>query len=94
MFNNFKILKIVQISSRDSDERSKVIKNEINNYWKMMTEKGEAKQFAEAFYLLENENIGRLIINLNQVFHNPSLIRICTLLLEAEATELHYYFHK
>ena len=89
-----KIRKIIEISSRDSDEQSKQIKDVINEHWKSMTEKNEAKQFAEAFDLLENENIGRLIITKNQAGWNPAFDIIFKILNEHDANELHYYFHK
>lgn len=89
-----KIIKIIEVSSRDSDEQSKVIKNEINNYWQEQTEQGEAKQFADSFYLLENENLGRLIITKNQARYNPAFATIYKTLKDNDAHELHYYFHK
>lgn len=88
------ILKIIQISSRSGDDESKIIKSEINDYWRRTTAKGEAKQFAEAFYLLENENGGRLIITQDQASWNPCFTRISNALKKHGADELHYYFHK
>ena len=41
------ILKIINVYSRSGDEESKIIKREINDYWRTRTEKGEAKQFEE-----------------------------------------------
>jgi hypothetical protein len=89
-----KVLKIIQISSRSGDDESKIIKREINDYWRRTTEKGKAKQFAEAFYLLESENGGRLIITQDQASWNPCFIYILKVLKKHEADELHYYFHK
>lgn len=88
------ILKIIQISSRSGDDESRNIKKEINDYWKIKTKEGEAKQFAEAFYLLENEHIGRLIISKDQAFWNPYFKAIANALKKHGADELHYYFHK
>lgn len=88
------ILKIIQISSRSGDDESKIIKSEINDYWRRKTEKGETKQFAEAFYLLENEHGGRFIITKNQASWNPYFEAIANALNKHGADELHYYFHK
>ena len=88
------VLKIIQISSRSGDEESKIIKQEINDYWRRRTEKGEAKKFAEAFYLIESENGGRLIITKDQASWNPCFTYILSALKKHEADELHYYFHK
>ena len=88
------ILKIIQISSRSGDDESRNIKKEINDYWKIKTKEGEAKQFAEAFCLLENEHIGRLIITRDQAFWNPYFEAIANALKKHGADELHYYFHK
>ena len=88
------ILKIINVYSRSGDDESKIIKSEINDHWRRETEKGEAKQFAEAFYLLENEYIGRLIISKDQAFWNPYFEAIANALNKHGADELHYYFHK
>ena len=88
------ILQIIQISSRSGDDESRNIKKEINDYWRKKTEKGEAKDFADAFYLLENENCGRLIITKDQAFWNPYFKAIANALKKHGADELHYYFHK
>lgn len=88
------ILKIIQISSRSGDDESKIIKSEVNDYWRRKTEKGETKQFAEAFYLLENENGGRIIISKDQASWNSCFTYILKALNKHGADELHYYFHK
>lgn len=89
-----KIIKIIEINSKHSCDKSKEIKQEINNYWQAQTENGESRQFAEAFYLLENENLGRLIITKNQARYNPAFETIYKTLKDNDAHELHYYFHK
>ena len=88
------ILKIIEVSSRDSDKQSKQIKQEINNYWQLRTANNEAKQFAENFYFLEDENMSRLVITKKQACCNSNLIYIYKILKENNAQELHYYFYK
>ena len=88
------ILKIINVYSRSGDDESINIKKEINDYWKIKTKEGEAKQFAEAFYLLENEHIGRLIISKDQAFWNPYFKAIANDLKKQGADELNYYFYK
>ena len=89
------ILKIINVYSRSGDEESKIIKREINDYWRTRTEKGEAKQFEEAFYLLESESktSGRIIICKDQASWNPAFKNILKALKKHKADELHYYFN-
>lgn len=89
-----KILKIIEISSKDSCDESKEIKQEINNYWRKKTQSNEAKEFAESFGVLDNEYIGRLIITQEQASWNPAFANIYKTLKNNDAQELHYYFHK
>ena len=89
-----KTVKIVEVSSQNSDSTSTWINQEIVDYCKMKAEKGEANQFAAEFCLLENESVGRLVFKLNQVCHIDLLWRVHSILLQTDAQELHYYFPK